>query len=146
MQSPAHIQLTGFQQCPSRHAALSLIMRRSEWRSVSDWALTCAALMCATAVERLARRAIMQNLTGSNYNSRSEFQLLSVLSQEFLRKTLEYDDCKSYGIAPAAMTYLAALHFASSQFQQTTRFCLAVIETSDMDDETLNAGCLLFID
>src|SRR6218665_1871686 len=59
MQSPAHIQLTGFQQCPSRHAALSSIMRRSEWRSVSDWALTCAALMCATAVGRLARRAII---------------------------------------------------------------------------------------
>src|SRR6218665_1702075 len=59
MQSPAHIQLTGFQQCPSRHAALSLIMRRSEWRSVSDWPLTCAGLMCATAGGRLAQKAII---------------------------------------------------------------------------------------
>src|SRR6218665_3278752 len=59
MQSPALIQLTGFQQCPSRHAALSLIMRRSEWRSVSDWALTCAALLCAITVGRLARKAVI---------------------------------------------------------------------------------------
>src|SRR6218665_1868200 len=59
MQSPALIQLTDFQQCPSRHAAFSLIMRRSKWRSVSDWALTCAALMCATAVGRLTRKAII---------------------------------------------------------------------------------------
>src|SRR6218665_1778871 len=59
MQSLALIQLTGFQQCPSRHAALSLIMRRFEWRSVSDWALTCAVLMCATALGRLAWMAII---------------------------------------------------------------------------------------
>src|SRR6218665_135025 len=59
MQSLALIQLTGFQQCPSRHAVLSLIMRRSEWRSVSDWALTCAVLMCATAVGRFPQRAII---------------------------------------------------------------------------------------
>src|SRR6218665_418703 len=34
-------------------------MRRSEVRSLSDWALTCAALMCATAAERLAQKAII---------------------------------------------------------------------------------------
>jgi len=52
------------------------------------------------------------------------------------------------GIAPAALTYLAALHFATSEYQSATRFCLAVLvdKTSQKDKETLNAGCLLFVD
>src|SRR6218665_1332261 len=79
MQSPAHIQLTGFQQCPSRHAALSLITRRSEWQSVSDWALTCAALMCATAVGRLARKAIIASPAESPMADRNAI-LLSTTS------------------------------------------------------------------
>ena len=94
----------------------------------------------------LRAQNLMENLTGSN--SRSEFQLLSLMSKEFLRKALEYDDSKFNGIAPAALAYLAALHFATSEYQQAIRFCLAVLvdQTSQKDKETLNAGCLLFID
>src|SRR6218665_2997668 len=91
---------------------------------------------------------LMRNLTGSNYNSRSEFQLLSLLSEEFLRKTLEYDDCTANGIAPAAKAYLAALLFARSEYQHAVICCLATIadQTSDTDKESLNARCLLFVD
>ena len=46
------------------------------------------------------------------------------------------------------MAYLAALHFATSEYQEAIRFCLAILadQTSQNDKETLNAGCLLFID
>ena len=64
----------------------------------------------------LRAQGLMENLTGSN--SRSEFQLVSLMSKEFLRKALQYDDSKSNGIAPAALAYLAALHFATSEYQK----------------------------
>jgi len=94
----------------------------------------------------LRAQDLMQNLTGSN--SRSEFQLVSLMSKELLRKALESDGSKSNGIAPAALAYLAALHFATSEYQPAIRFCSAVLadQTSHKEQETLNAGCLLFID
>ena|SRR6218665_960803 len=56
---------------------------------------------------------LMQNLTGSN--SPSEFQLVSA---EHFRKALERDDSQFNGIVAASLSYLAALNFASSRYQQ----------------------------
>src|SRR6218665_3051297 len=88
----------------------------------------------------------MQNLTGSN--SRSEFQLLSLMSKVYLRKALECDDSQINGVAPLALAYMAALHFTSSEYEEMIRFCSLVVghQTSKVNKETLNAGCLLFID
>src|SRR6218665_2505204 len=93
----------------------------------------------------LRAQNFMENLTGSC--SRSEFQLLSLMSKELLRDTLETDDFESSGIAPAALAYLAALYFATSDYQQALHLSLTVLkdQTSIKDKETLNAGCLLFI-
>ena len=94
----------------------------------------------------LRAQDLMENLTG--LNSRSEFQLLSLLSKEFLRKALECDDSQSNIIAPAALVYLAALHFATSEYQIVIDLCSAVLmdQTTHVENETLNAGCLFFID
>ena len=63
------------------------------------------------------------------------------------RETLKYDDSQFNFVAPATVAYLAALHFATSEYQQAMRFCLAVFvdNTSQEEAESLNAGCLLFI-
>jgi len=89
---------------------------------------------------------LMENLTG--LNSRSQFQLMSVISKEFLRRTLEADGSESNGVATAALIYLAALNFASSEYQEAIRLCSAVLvdRTPQEEKETLNAGGLLFID
>src|SRR6218665_1197207 len=89
---------------------------------------------------------LMLSLTGSQ--SGTEFQLLSVVSKEYLRKILKCDDSQSSAIAPAAFVYLAALHFASSEYHLVIDLCSAVLEgqTTGIEIETLNAGCLVFID
>src|SRR6218665_3049593 len=70
------------------------------------------------------------------------------MSKEYLRKALKCDDSQVTGVAPAALAYLAALHFASSEYKQAIRLCSAVFigQTSEEEKETLNSGCLLFID
>src|SRR6218665_790624 len=87
---------------------------------------------------------LMEYLTG--LNSHSEFQLVCLMSKELLRRTLEGDG--SNGVTTAALVYLAALHFASSDYQQAIRLCSALLidQTPEEETETLNAGCLLFID
>src|SRR6218665_1256691 len=65
--------------------------------------------------------ALMQHITGSN--SRSEFQLISLMSNAYLRKAVQCEDSQINGVAPAALAYLAALHFASSEYQEATRSC-----------------------
>ena len=94
----------------------------------------------------LCSQKFMENLTGSN--SRSEFQLLSLMTNQFLIKALTNDGTICNGIVPAALAYLAALRFATSEYQEATRFCSAVLmgQTPEEDNESLNAGCLLFID
>ena len=89
---------------------------------------------------------LMLSLNGSQ--SHPEFQLLSVVSKEFLRKILKCDDSQSSAIAPVAFVYLAALHFASSEYHLVINLCSSVLEgqTTGFEIETLNAGCLLFID
>ena len=89
---------------------------------------------------------LMQNLTESN--SQSEFQLVFIISTEYFRKALEHDDSQFNGIGRAALSYLAALHFASSEYKRAIRFCLTVLtdQTHQERKETLNVGCLLFID
>jgi len=63
----------------------------------------------------------MENLTGSIRCS--EFQLLSLMTKEFLKKTLKCDDHVSNGSTHAALAYLAALHFATSEYREATRVC-----------------------
>src|SRR6218665_115786 len=94
----------------------------------------------------LRAQNLMENLSG--INSSAEFQLLSLMSKEFLRRTLECDDSQFNGIAPAALTYLAALHFATSEYPEAIHLCFLVLSdlTPHKDTEILNAGCLLFID
>jgi len=94
----------------------------------------------------LRAHTLMENLTGSN--SPAELQLLCLMIKQFLTKALKYDVSISNGITPAALAYLAALHVATSEYQEATRLCLAVLmdKTSQENKETLNAGCLLFID
>src|SRR6218665_2936198 len=94
----------------------------------------------------LRAQEFMENLTGSN--SRAEFQLLSELSKEALRQSVQCYDTQANAIAPAALIYLAALHFASTEYQIAIDLCSSVLEspTTDIEIETLNAGCLLFID
>src|SRR6218665_3858104 len=91
---------------------------------------------------------LMKNLTGSN--SRSGFQLLFPIAKEFLIKALKLSSTTrvSHGIVLAALAYLAALHFASSEYEEATRLCSSVLMemASKEDREPLNAGCLLFID
>ena len=88
----------------------------------------------------------MENLTGSN--GRSQFQLLSLMPKVHLRQVLQCDDSQSNIIAPAALVYLAALHFAISEYQIVIDLCSAGLmnQTTHMNYETLNAGCLFFID
>src|SRR6218665_2085035 len=94
----------------------------------------------------LRAKSLMENLTGTN--SHSEFHLLSLLTKQFLTKALKHDDTIANGIVPATLSYLAALHFATSEYKEATCLCSAVLvdETSQENKETLNAGCLLFID
>ena len=96
----------------------------------------------------LRAQSLMESLTG--LNSRSECELLSLMSKEFLREALKYNDSQTKGCASAALTYmyLAALCFATSEYQQALRFCseIFVDNTSLENNEPLNAGCLLFID
>src|SRR6218665_1391025 len=96
--------------------------------------------------EFLCAQNLMANLTGSN--SRSEFQLLSLMSKEFLNKALKNHHSVSIGIVPAALSYLAVIDFGLSDYQEVARLCSVVLidHTSAKDKETLNAGCLLFTD
>lgn len=74
--------------------------------------------------------------------------LISLLANEFLRNALEKDDSQNSIIANAALVYLAALRYASSEYQRTKDICSAVLieQTTHMDNETLNASCLFFND
>jgi len=87
---------------------------------------------------------LMENLTGSN--NPQEFKLLSLLSKEFLRKALQCEDSQFHDIAPTALVYLAALHFATSEYQMVIDLCSSVFMSHTSLIETLNAGCLFFID
>ena len=91
-------------------------------------------------------QCLMENLTGSN--SHSERQILTLVTKELLKKVLKHDGSIYHGIVPAALTYLAAIYFAASEYQEARPLCSSVLmdQTSQEDRETLNAGCLLFID
>src|SRR6218665_3493121 len=96
--------------------------------------------------EFLRAQDLLRNVTLST--SRPEFQLLVLVSKELLRKALKRYGSVSTGFANASMSYLAALHYATSEYQEAMRLCSAVLvdQNSTDDKETLNAGCLLFID
>src|SRR6218665_2149268 len=94
----------------------------------------------------LRPQTLMKNLTG--LNSCPEFQLLSLIAKESLKKASDCVKSEFHGIAHASSAYLAALYFVTSEYQQSMRFCLSILldRTSQENKETLNAGCLLFID
>src|SRR6218665_3919722 len=48
----------------------------------------------------------------------------------------------------SSFAYMAAIHYATSEYQEARRLCLAILmdQISTEDKEKLNAGCLLFID
>src|SRR6218665_2039097 len=81
-------------------------------------------------------------------NTRSEFQLLSLMTKMYLRKALNYNDSQIKGVAPITSGYLASLHFASSEYGEILVLCSSVVidQTFEEEKETLKAGCLLFID
>ena len=95
-------------------------------------------------LQLLRAQDLMENLNGSN--NPPEFQLLSLLSKTFLRKALRCDDSQSHNIAPTALAYLAAIHFATSECQTVIDLCSSVLVNHTTSTETLNAGCLFFID
>ena len=64
-------------------------------------------------------QGLMENFT--ELNSHSEFQL------EFLRKSLAADSFESNDVATSALAYLAVLQFASSEYEQAIRLCIAVL-------------------
>src|SRR6218665_5758 len=98
----------------------------------------------------LRAQNILEQLRG--FNSRSQFQLVSLLSKAFLNKALRSDslvnDSQSDIIVPATLVYLAALHFAASEYQTVVELCSPVLQNPAMffQSETLNASCLLFVD
>ena len=87
----------------------------------------------------------MTNLTVSD--GHAKFQLMSLISKECFLKALQCGDSQFKPFSSAALTYLAALYFASSENQIVIDLCSAVLmdQTIDMNHEALNAGCLLFI-
>src|SRR6218665_2731284 len=73
------------------------------------------------------RRAqgLMENFTGSN--NHSECHILSLIAKQLLRKALKHQDSISNGITHAALAYLAAIHYAGSEYQEATRLCSAIL-------------------
>ena len=71
------------------------------------------------------------------------------MSKVLLRKALECEDSKLKSIANASLVYMAALHFGTSEYETTIELCSTLIlneTTEEEEEETLNAGCLLYID
>ena len=97
----------------------------------------------------LSAQNILEQLSRSD--SRSEFQLLSVLSKAFLKKALATsvmsDDSQSVIAVHATLVYLAALHFAAAEYQTVVDLCSPVLQEPPVFflSELLNAGCLFFI-
>ena len=66
------------------------------------------------------------------------------MTKIYLRKALNYNDSQINGVVPVASGYVAALHFASSEYGETLVFCSSVVidQTFEEEKETLKAGCL----
>ena len=88
---------------------------------------------------------LMENLTGSSEHL--EFQVVSDTSKVLLSLVLRYDESETNTLA--SLSYLAAIHFATSEYDIVIDLCSRVIlneKVDDEDTETLNAGCLLYIE
>ena len=72
----------------------------------------------------LTSQGLMENLTGTI--SPLEFKLVSQMSKVLLGKALECEDSKFKSIANATLVYMAALHFATSEYRNYYR---ALLET-----------------
>src|SRR6218665_136469 len=95
----------------------------------------------------LQAQDLMENLTGSRNDI--EFKVVSDLSKNLLSLALEIEDSQTSTIANATQSYMAALHFDESEYQKSMDLSSRVITNEFHDDEnaeTLNAGCLLYIE
>jgi len=78
-----------------------------------------------------------------------EFQVLSEMSKGLLIKALECDEYTRNSIARVPLAYLAAFHFATSDYHVAVDLSSRVFinECCEKEEtETLNAGCLLYIE
>src|SRR6218665_1507207 len=94
----------------------------------------------------LTAQEFLENLTGSD--SASKVRIIFLMSKEFFKRALECDDSSSCSIVPATLIHLAAIHFATLDFQIAIDLCSAVLidDTSHGKSETINGGCLFFIE
>lgn len=87
----------------------------------------------------------MESLTGSNDST--EFQVLSEIVKKLLCRALECEGYNENAIARVTLSYLASLHFATSEYKISIDLSSRVIlnEKFEIEEtETLNAGCLLY--
>src|SRR6218665_1766646 len=90
---------------------------------------------------------LMENLTGSNGDG--EFKVVSEIAKLALIQVFQCEDSNRNNFERSTLAYLAALHFAASEYQVATGLCSRVIMDEKLENEeteTLNAGCLLYID
>lgn len=99
-------------------------------------------------LQYLTAQDFVENLTGSDTCSSPSVRLMFIMSMAFLKRALECNDTYYTSVAPAALVYLAALHFASLEFQIAIDICFAVLieQTFYGESETMNAACLFFIE
>jgi len=90
---------------------------------------------------------LMENLTGSNGDG--EFKVVSEIAKLSLIQVFQCEDSNRNNFERPTFAYLAALHFAASEYQVAAGLCSRVIMDEKLENEeteTLNAGCLLYID
>src|SRR6218665_1212458 len=90
---------------------------------------------------------LMENLTGSNDDL--EFKVVSEISKALLVQAFNSEDSSRNKIEGATLAYAAALHFAASEYEIAIYLCSVIImieKNENGETETLNAGCLLYID
>lgn len=104
------------------------------------------AALDSSQLYALKAQDLMDNLTGLNDDL--EFQLLSQMSKILLWKAIQNETSKTNAVSRLSLAYLAALYFATSEYETAIDLCWRVItnQTNEKTDLTLNAGCLLYID
>lgn len=95
----------------------------------------------------LKAQDLMDSLTGSR--DEIKFQLLSQMSKILLSQAIQNETSKTNAMSRLSWAYLAALHFATSEYETVIDLCSKVIinqTTEEEEKEWMNAGCLLYID
>src|SRR6218665_1892739 len=90
---------------------------------------------------------LMENLTGSKDDL--EFHVVSEISKGLIMKALDRENYKRNVITRSSFAYLAALHFATSEYRIVLDLCSRVVMNEKFEKEeteALNAGCLSYIE